>query len=172
MPVLARLILPQIAASRFDRVRAFWPKVDRRGPDECWPWTASACKKGYGRFVAGETKVPAHRFAWVITNGVDPDPRLGIMHSCDNPRCCNPAHLTPGTHRDNSLDMMAKGRWQPAPGRVKLTAETAILIANDTRKRRELEQAFGVSRTTIKNVRSGKTWGRATGILRRAEAGK
>ena len=27
----------------------FWEKVDRRGPDECWPWTAYSDRYGYFR---------------------------------------------------------------------------------------------------------------------------
>ena len=32
------------------------------------------------------------------------------MHSCDNPICCNPKHLSKGTHKDNSDDKVRKNR--------------------------------------------------------------
>jgi HNH endonuclease len=33
-----------------------------------------------------------------------------VMHSCDNPPCCNPNHLSIGTHHENMIDSMLKGR--------------------------------------------------------------
>ena len=39
---------------------------------------------------------------------------LPVMHSCDTPRCCNPDHLSLGTSKDNSDDMVAKGRHRTA----------------------------------------------------------
>lgn len=48
-------------------------------------------------------------WVWSQTNG--PVPRGSfICHSCDNTRCVNPAHLFLGTARDNTADMIAKGR--------------------------------------------------------------
>lgn len=71
-------------------------------------------RMGYGIFNAGTGRanrrtVYAHRFAWEITNGPIP---VGLLacHHCDNPPCCNPAHLFLGTHADNNADMNAKGR--------------------------------------------------------------
>jgi hypothetical protein len=85
--------------------------VDRRGPDECWPWTGGKQGKGYGQFYRRKG-VPegAHRFSWELANG-RPIP-LGrmVMHSCDNPPCVNPAHLSVGTCADNNRDKTAKGR--------------------------------------------------------------
>lgn len=69
----------------------FWSKVDRRGPDECWPWVAPA-NKGYGRMRVGDGKVYAHRFAYELLVGPIPE-GLQIDHLCRNRACCNPFHL-------------------------------------------------------------------------------
>lgn len=88
----------------------FWSKVDRRGPDECWPWRGRVNPDGYGLFDLGKTATTAHRVAWELSNG-EPIPKdlLGC-HTCDNPPCVNPAHLFIGTIADNNRDRTTKGR--------------------------------------------------------------
>ena len=93
----------------------FWSKVDQRGPDDCWEWRAARMWKGYGHFgVARDLVVRAHRFAWEVSRGPIPNGAM-VLHRCDNPACCNPAHLFLGTARDNTDDMVAKGRMVPPP---------------------------------------------------------
>jgi len=93
----------------------FWSRVDRRGPRDCWSWTAGCCTAGYGHFRLGSAstgdrrKELSHRLAYELTKGPIPD-GLKVLHECDNPPCCNPAHLFVGTHADNMRDMHAKGR--------------------------------------------------------------
>lgn len=90
--------------------RAFWERVDRRaGVEACWPWTGARSSTGYGSvWVEGRTK-GAHRHAYELAMG--PIQRgLVLLHTCDNPACCNPAHLVPGTTRDNARDRADKHR--------------------------------------------------------------
>lgn len=96
-----------------DIAERFWARVDRRSEDECWEWSGHRDQRGYGR--GGTNKAGgylAHRMAYMLHAGVAlPDSTL-VCHRCDNPPCCNPAHLFTGTHKDNAVDMAAKGRWK------------------------------------------------------------
>lgn len=86
----------------------FWEKVDKGGPDECWPWTAATggSSGAYGVLafkVNGRTiHQYAHRLAYELEIGPIAE-GLEIDHLCRNPICVNPAHLEPVTHRENVL---------------------------------------------------------------------
>lgn len=88
----------------------FWSKVDIRRHDECWPWIAAKTGNGYGNFKAGRySNIPSHRMAYWLASGVYPADLL-VRHKCDNPVCCNPAHLELGTAADNAQDKVERGR--------------------------------------------------------------
>lgn len=151
----------------------FWSKVDcfgadgLRGPDECWPWMAARSAKGYGLFNPGHPRcVRAHRYVWEIVFGPIPIGML-VLHHCDNPPCCNPAHLWLGTAKDNARDMMEKGRRRGyiASGSghetTKLTREGVLQIRSELAqgaKRGDLARRFGVARATIRGVDLRLTW--------------
>lgn len=89
-----------------------WAKVDRSGgPIACWPWHGSTNGFGHGRIGSGPGRplVIASRVAWEDTYGPIPA-GLYVLHACDNPGCCNPAHLMVGSLRANSIDAGRKGR--------------------------------------------------------------
>lgn len=105
-PLVTRVIL--------DDEARFWSKVDKRGPDECWPWTAPTDKDGYGSFNVDNGHVGAHR--WSYGHFVKPIPdgmtidhlchtreRLTCLDGtrCPHRKCVNPAHLEPVTTREN-----------------------------------------------------------------------
>lgn len=83
--------------------------IDRSGgPDACWPWLGAVDNCGYGRIAAftpagNKTTLLTHRVAAGITDPV-------AMHTCDNPPCCNPAHIRGATQRENLADMDSKNR--------------------------------------------------------------
>lgn len=105
----------------------FWEKVRRVGPSSCWEWTAHCDRRGYGEIGSsgnrGKPHLRAHRVSWEIHNGPIPD-GLFVLHRCDNRKCVNPHHLFLGTAKDNTQDMLAKGRGVEPPGTVENRAKT------------------------------------------------
>ena len=89
----------------------YWSKVDRRGPEECWPWSAGTGTHGYGVAYYRGVQVTAHRLALILTVGEPPVDRTHALHSrtCTTKLCCNPGHLRWGTHQDNMEDAGATG---------------------------------------------------------------
>lgn len=102
----------------------FWSKVDRRGANECWTWTAATNEHGYGVMRPSGRRtgptVKAHRVSALLA-GMQID-GFAVLHSCDNPPCVNPAHLRAGTQKDNTADIFARNRQAPHQ-RPKLTDE-------------------------------------------------
>lgn len=142
----------------------FWEKVDKSaGPDGCWLWTASCHPSGYGQFSYAEAMTPAHRVAWVLTNGPIPKDSW-VLHHCDVRKCVNPAHLFLGTAADNSRDAVSKGRRPTgeAHRRSKLTKEEVLAIreeaAHGTMTQLELGQVYGVSPNHVSDIVRRKSW--------------
>lgn len=135
-------------------------KVDVRGPDECWPWLGSTFGKrgGYGQFMNTRTRVPmkAHRVAWMLTRGVVPDD-VDVLHHCDNPPCCNPAHLFLGDDQSNTRDKMFKGRAAKKLTEAQVRDIRALLGEGHLTKT-EIARRFGVSRPMVCYIASGKNW--------------
>lgn len=91
---------PKMSASE-----RFWSHVDIRNTDECWPWMAFRDNDGYGKFHVNEGRcIAAHRFCYEDYYGVSIPTELMGLHRCDNPPCCNPAHIYPGNQEQNMRD--------------------------------------------------------------------
>lgn len=163
-----------------DMYHRFWSKVSKT--QSCWVWTASKNADGYGSFAISRVTHRAHRVAWILTNGEIPD-GLQVLHRCDNPSCVNPDHLFLGTVRDNSRDMITKGRqwYQKDPVRArrarirnlprycgeanpaaKLTREAAEEIrrlhGQGGQTKAGLARQFGVSESCVRFILKGETW--------------
>jgi hypothetical protein len=107
-----------------DALDRFISKVKKK-PSGCWEWQGTMKKNGYGIFQdrtreGSGKQLQAHRFSFEIFHGEIP-PGLLVCHHCDNPKCVNPEHLFLGTHKDNTQDMIRKGR-QNWVGRPRKTA--------------------------------------------------
>ena len=142
----------------------FWPKVDVRGPSECWPWTACT-KGGYGMIKYQKRSYFAPRVSWEIANGPIPDGTC-FCHTCDNPTCVNPAHLWIGTHLDNMRDRDSKGRNYrgmqargQSHGRSKLTDQDVLAIrARIGEPIKDIAADFGVARSLISKIHLRQNW--------------
>lgn len=111
-------------------------KIDVRGADECWPWKArSRHFFGYGMINMRGKVIPSNRATWSVMFG-DPG-AMHVLHSCDNPACCNPLHLRLGTDLDNKRDMNSKGRHGMLGS--KLTEEHRLKMLNARRRKAERE---------------------------------
>jgi hypothetical protein len=88
----------------------FWAYVNRRSDDECWPWTGSRNRKGYGTLRNNYRPLYATRVSWSLFHQREwPEGKIAC-HTCDNPSCVNPQHIWPGTNSENQLDKLRKGR--------------------------------------------------------------
>ena len=137
----------------------FWAKVEKHGPDECWPWRgAITSQHGYGNTAWEGHHLGAHKVAWILTNGYVPEGKC-VLHKCDNRVCCNPGHFYLGSKVDNSLDKMVRGRDPFA----KLTPDhvreiRAALSGGGWGINRKLAKQYGVLPGVICDIRKGHTY--------------
>lgn len=141
----------------------FWKSVYKT--DGCWLWVAGRDEDGYGVFKAeifGVQVFKAHRYSHILATGEILTPDRLVMHSCDNPPCCNPAHLSSGTSLENTLDMIMKGRHlgrsrAHADKVGKLSDDQVRAILRDGRPYAQIAAAFDVHPQTIMGIKGRTT---------------
>lgn len=152
----------------------FWPKVAKSEPHLCWEWQASKGQRGYGSFSVNGRPHRAHRVAYQLAYGQIPA-GMFVCHRCDNPSCCNPAHLFIGTCADNNRDKTSKGR-NVRPMRDETTVSRARGSKSNFAKLTEqdvgairarsaagektvsLAREYGVDRTLIWQIVTKRAW--------------
>lgn len=145
----------------------FWARVERGSQDKCWPWKATKLPQGYGivsgRAVGLKYPVGTHRVAYWLTNGGEfPKDPVCVLHSCDNPPCCNPAHLRLGNRQDNKDDQVAKRRTVSILTPEDVLEIRAVFDAMPGRCPqgflKRMAEKYGVQDKTIWEVRKRINW--------------
>lgn len=150
---------------RVNTVNDIWSYIDVKSENECWNWKKSTADwRGYGQTHFQGKHIRAHRLIFKLTHGGYLPP--AVMHSCDNPSCCNPAHLIAGTNGLNNKDRALKGRSNSIKGSdhhaAKLTREDVIFIrskiASKEMKQKDLAEMFGLHRNHVSDIVKRKRW--------------
>ncbi len=141
----------------------YYEKVDKRDPDECWPWLASTNSSGYGHIRVGDKIEEAHRVGYELECGPIPEGML-VCHTCDNPPCQNPVHWFTGTNADNNADKDMKGRGNQPRGEnnifAKLKEMQVLEIFN--LKGKELQyitaERYNITSSMVGYIQNKKNW--------------
>ena len=136
---------------------------ETRKKGACMEWRGALNKDGYAACgVGGIFKSCAlHREVFALLHGHRPEV---VMHTCDNRKCLNPAHLVAGTAALNLQDKLNKGRQAKGEGNG-----NAKLKASDVRTVRDMPRAgvqwkeiaalYAIATVTVWRISSGKNWG-------------
>lgn len=149
--------------------------VDEASPElkgaKCRVWLRADNGRGYGLLYDGIRVRLTHRLSYEMHVGPIPE-GLDVLHRCDRPGCLEPKHLWAGTHHENMLDKMAKGRGghrkvSPFRGSKSPVAKLHEEEVQEIRRRfrlgqvrgiRPLAREFGVSPKTIRAIRANEVW--------------
>lgn len=148
--------------------RYFWNQVSQPNELGCREWLGRKRNaRGYGYISLHGKTFATHRVAWTFVNGLIPE-GLYVCHQCDNPPCCEPAHLFLGTQFDNMRDCKQKGRLSLPPhalGELHKDSKLTVAKVRKIRERKEsgssyasLAREFGVAEKSIWKVVHRESW--------------
>ncbi len=142
-----------------------WKRINKKSDEECWNWIGVISKTGYGHMRINYKHHLVHRIVYKEICGSIPE-GMCVLHKCDNRSCCNPKHLYIGTYKDNSCDMINRGRKASQIGEKnnasKLTNEEInqikFLFSTGKYFQKELGKMFGVTQSNISCIVRDVTW--------------
>jgi hypothetical protein len=140
----------------------------------CWNWKGAISRSdGRGKMTVRGKTLSTHRVAFEIYKDDIPAGKF-VCHHCDNPLCCNPAHLFLGSHADNMNDMVSKGRSLWADRRRKFHAQSVVRgerhyatkltevavrsIKSDNRTVTAIAKDHCISPSAVSLIKCGKRW--------------
>jgi hypothetical protein len=139
-----------------------------RVPSGCWEWQGARRPEGYGNITYEKRTLATHRASYELFCGPIPDGAI-IRHTCDNPRCCHPAHLTPGTQTDNMADMHRRRRARPPRGskhfKARLVEADIPVICSRVaggESRAAVARDYGIAATVVSAIVLGQRWKHVT----------
>lgn len=148
----------RLQETREDIALRFWAKVEKG--DGCWLWVGSKQSGGYGSFTNNQVSQIASRAAYQLIHGDIPSD-LQVCHRCDNPPCCNPAHLFLGTNKENAQDAAKKGRMRGDAHSTVFTEVGVIAILQRVyagESKQSIAIDYGASPKTITSLVRGDRW--------------
>lgn len=113
--------------------------------------------------------IRAHRLSWEIAHGEPVPAGRDVLHHCNNPPCCNPAHLYVGSTQDNAHDRADRKRGKEhrqqgeANDNAKLTEADVRMIIKELQRLPRRSQAsiaaqFGVKQQQISRIMRRQSW--------------
>lgn len=150
---------------RKNTIEDFWKLVDKTTtPNGCWEWLGQCQPKmPYGRYTLSGKFWTAHRLSYTLVKGSIPQ-GLIVLHSCDNPKCCRPEHLSLGTKADNAKDRDTKQRQARGitNGSTKLTEQDVLDIRNmpygNRGDNKRIRLKYNLDKTTVQKIVNRITW--------------
>lgn len=125
----------------------------------CWEWPFARRALGHGYIEYEGHNYTAHAVALILSGSPRPG-RLHALHSCDNPPCCNPAHLRWGTDADNRSDSVQRHRTPRGENHscTTLTAEDVLAIRADQRLHRVIAAEYGITKSSVGDLKHRRSW--------------
>lgn len=142
---------------RLALVPMFWRKTQKGADNECWPWLSYKNENGYGYISYQQSTTIAPRIAAFIKYGQPPSDKHQALHSCDNPACVNPNHLSWGIQSRNMLEARQRGLVTSTKlTELKVSYIKRLLEAGYTMKK--ISGWYSVHPKVIYDIRKGVSW--------------
>ncbi len=143
-----------------EEVKQFLTQNIVRQPNGCLTWARGCNRAGYGVIRYKYKDYLVHRLLWSLSGRELPS-GMELLHSCDNPPCCNLDHLSLGTQLDNMMDMCQKNRVAHGEEhcRAKLNdcqVSEIKLLASTGEALKEIAKKFDISPSHVSRLVSGK----------------
>lgn len=143
--------------NKLNTIESFLNKISINSDNGCWEWSGYVNVDGYGRISISAQMHLVHRVSYLFHKG-----DIGnfyVLHTCDNPKCCNPDHLFLGTHEDNMADRARKKKSKLGNKLSKLEVkEIRNILLNGNTTQVRLAQQYRVSQSSISQISTHKAW--------------
>lgn len=145
-----------------DVVYRFEQKFVRRGPDDCWNWTAATIGGRYGKIGLEGQFWGAHCLSYLFARGPMPNNygrgigKVLCRHTCDNVRCVNPKHIALGFQTQNVQEAVERHMIPLGVDRAhtKLTDDEIHAIRVDSRPQRDIAADYGIAQGSVSRIKN------------------
>jgi hypothetical protein len=144
--------------------------IDMHGGDKtvCWEWKGKVnAKDGRPYFTVSGKRRPAYCYTLELYHGQLQTKGQVARHSCDNKLCCNPHHLSFGSHQDNMNDMKERERH----GLPRIVVRAIQKLLTQGRSEKSIAELYGVSREAVSAIKTGRNH-KDTGDPKTSESNK